>query len=154
MYACGSLHHPVKMPTVFIVDDDPTIRMIIRTFLEQTTPFKVCGESGDGVTAIEKAPELKPDVVLLDLVMPRLNGVQTASVLKRLLPEIKIILFTFFDDIPGNTLATAAGVDAILSKSDGLKGIAETLQKVTTTLTQLEPLPNNATDPSKTSVAE
>jgi two-component system, NarL family, vancomycin resistance associated response regulator VraR len=132
------------MPGLLIVDDDPTIRALIRTFLETKSRFKVCGEAGDGHTAIAMVRELSPDIVLLDLVMPDLNGVQVSSVLKKLSPNIKIILFTFFTDIPGKALAAAAGVDAILSKTDGLKGIEETLQKVSSKAIHAEPSAANA----------
>lgn len=132
------------MAGLLIVDDDPAIRTIIRTFLETTTRFNVCGEASNGHTAIEMVRELSPDIVLLDLVMPGLNGVQVSSVMKKLSPNIKIILFTFFTDIPGKALAAAAGVDAILSKTDGLKGIEETLQKVSSKAIHAEPLAANA----------
>jgi two-component system, NarL family, vancomycin resistance associated response regulator VraR len=126
------------MPGVLIVDDSPEIRSLIRTFIESTTSLQVCGEVGDGTKAIERAKELEPDVVLLDLIMPELNGVQAASILKRHLPDTKIILFSFFTEVPGKSLAAAVGVDYVLSKSDGLNGIAEAIRTVTAGIPPLD----------------
>jgi DNA-binding NarL/FixJ family response regulator len=58
----------------------------------------ICGEAADGVAAIERAKELEPDVVILDLAMPRLNGMETAAVLKNLMPKLPIIMLTFHED--------------------------------------------------------
>jgi DNA-binding NarL/FixJ family response regulator len=58
---------------VLIADDSPEIRSIVRTFLESATSFKVCREAGDATVAIERAQQLKPDVILLDLIMPELK---------------------------------------------------------------------------------
>jgi DNA-binding NarL/FixJ family response regulator len=123
------------MPGVLIADDSPEIRSIVRTFLESATSFKVCGEAGDATVAIESAQQLKPDVILLDLIMPELNGIQAASILRQLLPQSKIILFSFLAEIPGR-LATAVGVDVVLSKSGGLDGIAEAIRSLTSSSSQ------------------
>jgi DNA-binding NarL/FixJ family response regulator len=122
------------MSGVLIVDDSPTIRSIIRAYLEITTSFRVCGEAGSGTTAIERAQALKPDVVLLDLVMPQVNGAQAAPIIKRLLPDTKIILFSFLTDVPSTSLAEAVGVDAVLSKPTDLTGIVEAIRKVTSNI--------------------
>ena len=64
---------------ILIADDNDIVRTIIRLFLE-TKGFAICGEAVDGVDAIEKAKQLKPDLIVLDLAMPRMNGVGAASV--------------------------------------------------------------------------
>ena len=74
----------------------------------------------DGVDAIEKAKELKPDLIVLDLAMPRMNGAAAASVLKRTMPNVPIILFTMYDEVMGKALATAVRVDLVLAKPNGL----------------------------------
>jgi DNA-binding NarL/FixJ family response regulator len=115
---------------VLIVDDSPDVRHIVRTFLERDTAFTVCGEAPDGLEAIKKAQELKPDLVLLDLSMPGMNGIETAMVLRRLLPKIHIVLFSNYTDQLGTTLASAVGIDLVLSKGSladmakSLKGLA------------------------------
>jgi DNA-binding NarL/FixJ family response regulator len=70
---------------VLIVDDHPTIRFLLGSLVE-TDQFTVCGKLADGKEAIDKAPDLNPDLILLDYPMPRVNGAETASVLKRLMP--------------------------------------------------------------------
>jgi chemotaxis response regulator CheB len=80
MFNFGNTWRTVSaMPGVLIADDSPKIRSIVRTFLESATSFKVCGEAGDATVAIESAQQLKPDVILLDLIMPELNGIQAAN---------------------------------------------------------------------------
>src|SRR3982074_1635567 len=87
------------MPKFLIADDSETIRSVLRTFLESREGFEVCGEAVDGVDVIEKAKELHPDLIILDLAMPRMNGAAAASVLKRRMPRTPIILFTIYDGV-------------------------------------------------------
>jgi DNA-binding NarL/FixJ family response regulator len=105
--------------SILIVDDSETVRNITRLFLESQADMQVCGEAVDGVDGIEKAKTLKPDVILLDLAMPRMNGVEAASIIKRTLPNVRIIMFTLYLESVGKALASNVGVDAILSKPDG-----------------------------------
>jgi DNA-binding NarL/FixJ family response regulator len=67
---------------------------------------------------------LKPDLVLLDLAMPELNGAEVASVLKGAMPETRIILFTMYRENVGKYLSSALGIDAVLSKPDGVTKLA------------------------------
>ncbi len=64
-----------------------------------------------------KALELKPDLVLLDVAMPMLNGVEVASVLARAMPDLPIVLYTMYSEMLGLSLATAVGANAVISKS-------------------------------------
>lgn len=81
---------------LLIVDDNAGIRSLIRTFVE-SQGYKVCGEAVDGVDAIERANQTYPDLILLDLSMPRMNGAKAASVLKGMMPNVPIILFTLYE---------------------------------------------------------
>jgi DNA-binding NarL/FixJ family response regulator len=116
------------MPGILIADDNANIRVLLRTFIENQTPFKVCAEASSGVEAIEKAKELVPDVVLLDLAMPNLNGVEAASVLKRVIPDVRLILFTMKVDGLGRSLASAIGIDFVLSKEESITKLADHLK--------------------------
>ena len=118
------------MPGVLIADDNSNIRVLLRTFIENQTPFKVCAEASSGVEAIEKAKEFLPDVVLLDLAMPNLNGVEAASVLKRAIPGVRLILFTMNVDGLGRSLASAIGIDFVLSKEESITKLAEHLKSL------------------------
>jgi DNA-binding NarL/FixJ family response regulator len=104
---------------ILIVDDSDTCRKITRLFLESQLGFEVCGEAVDGVDAIEKARALKPDLVVLDLAMPRMNGVEVASVLRAMMPGVPIVLFTMYDDTVGRALALCAGANIVVSKPEG-----------------------------------
>jgi DNA-binding NarL/FixJ family response regulator len=112
---------------LLIADDDPSIRSIIRSFVE-ADGCKVCGEAADGLEAIERAKKLQPHLILLDLAMPRLNGAEAAGVLKRAMPRVPILLFTMFAGEFGERLASAVGVNVVLSKPDGLTNLSRRLK--------------------------
>jgi DNA-binding NarL/FixJ family response regulator len=119
-----------KVPkSILIADDSDTVRHAVRVFLERRG-FTICGEAGDGVDAIEKAQELKPDVILLDVAMPRMNGTEAAPVLKSRLPKTQIILFTMFSDSMSQTLMSALGVNAVVRKADGLSKLLERVDRL------------------------
>src|SRR6266404_8573886 len=109
--------------TVLIADDSASVRLSVRLLLEGRHKHLVVREAVDGIDAIEKAKTSRPDLILLDLSMPRLNGAEAAAVLKNDLPETPVILFTYTDLIP-NSLCEAIGVDFI-SKVDGIPKLLE-----------------------------
>jgi chemotaxis response regulator CheB len=80
---------------ILIVDDLPEMRKLIRTYIEEETDFGVCGEAIDGLDAIDKAQNLKPDLIILDASMPRMNGIEAGPKLKKLLPEAPIFYSPF-----------------------------------------------------------
>jgi DNA-binding NarL/FixJ family response regulator len=82
------------MSTVLIVDDHASIRQSVRSLLRRYSTIDICGEAKDGKEAIEKVGELRPDIVLLDITMPRMNGIQAAQEIHRILPSTKILFFT------------------------------------------------------------
>ena len=102
----------------------------MRRFFEKLSDWKVGGEAGEGAEAVQKATELKPDLILLDFSMPNLNGVEAASVLKRILPDVRIIVFTIFDDALGSRLSSAVGVDLVVPKSEGLTGLVKAMKRL------------------------
>ena len=111
--------------SILIVDDSDTVREVIRFFLEGQEDLSVCGEAVDGVDAIEKAKALRPDLILLDLAMPRMNGVEAASILKKTMPDVPIILFTMYNEALGQSLAAAVGVSMVVSKPDGMSKLVQ-----------------------------
>ena len=130
------------MPRILIADDNANIRHLLRVFIESQPGLEICGEAGNGTEAIEKAKDLEADIVVMDLVMPLLNGIEAASVIKRVLPKIRVVLFTMHVDGLGKTLATAIGIDFVISKE-------ESITKLTEYLTTLGPVesPLLAEDP-------
>ena len=114
--------------SVLIVDDSYIVRKVMRNFFERRTDWKIGGEAGDGEEAIQKAKELRPDLILLDFSMPNMNGIEAASELKKLLPNAHIIVFTMFDDALGSSLSSAAGVDLVVPKAEGLTVLVKAVQ--------------------------
>ena len=115
---------------ILIVDDSETCRKVTRLFLESQVGLEVCGEAVDGVDAIEKAKALQPDLVVLDLAMPRMNGVEAASELRAMMPRVPIVLFTMYDDAVGRALAVTAGASRVVSKPDGGWKLIECVQSL------------------------
>ena len=112
---------------VLIADDSSIVREILKVFLERRMDLEICGEAGDGLEAVEKAIALRPDLVLLDYSMPKMNGAEAASVLKKLTPDIHIILFTMYSEDIGRSVTSAIGVDAVLSKPDGITPLVKAI---------------------------
>jgi len=110
---------------VLIADDNRIVRRILRSFLTRRRDLEVCGEAENGREAVEKTRALKPDLVLLDLVMPEMNGVEAASLLIQSMPQIPIVLFTMYSESIGEHSAAAIGIDAVLSKPDGLTTLSK-----------------------------
>jgi two-component system, NarL family, nitrate/nitrite response regulator NarL len=109
---------------VLIADDSASMRLSVRMLLEgRHTELMVC-EAVDGVDAIQKAKTAQPDLILLDLSMPRLNGAETAAVLKNDMPKTPVILFTMNNDLRVDALCEAIGIDFI-SKADGIPKLLE-----------------------------
>jgi DNA-binding NarL/FixJ family response regulator len=115
------------------------VRDAICNFIDSATPFKAWCEAGQGVAAIEKAKQRAPDLVILDLKISMLYGVETASALRRMLPGTKIIGLSTFAAEFRSTLIASAGFDLILSKHEGLAKLAEAINEL------LEPPPSRAT---------
>lgn len=108
---------------VLIADDSASMRLAVRMLLEgRHTELIVC-EAVDGVDAIRKAKTSQPDLILLDLAMPRLNGAEAAYVLKNDMPETPVILFTM-TDLNIGSLCAAIDIDFI-SKVDGVPKLLE-----------------------------
>jgi DNA-binding NarL/FixJ family response regulator len=110
---------------ILIEDDNSAFRGAVRAYLTQQN-FKVCGEAVDGANALEKATELAPALITLDLRMPNMNGVEAASVLKGRMPDVRIVLLTMYDEVVGyKSLMSAIGVDAAIAKTDCFNSLAE-----------------------------
>jgi DNA-binding NarL/FixJ family response regulator len=103
---------------VLLVDDNPVVRKIVKQVLEKDPELEICGEADDGFEALDKAKLLQPDVVVLDFSMPRMNGLDTASRLRDVLPDACLILFTLYGNPEVERAAKQAGIDAVISKAD------------------------------------
>jgi len=104
--------------SVLIVDDNEIIRRGLRELFTAEPDFDVCGEAENGREAIEKAQELHPDLIVLDLSMPVMNGIDAARVLRKLMPTLPLIIFSEYSGVLSEAEARSAGVSALVSKSE------------------------------------
>jgi DNA-binding NarL/FixJ family response regulator len=119
-----------QVRNILLVDDSEFERVIIRSAVEGLTNFRVCGEASNGAEGIKKAVELRPDLVVMDLAMPLMNGLEAATVLKDEIPGLPIVLLTLYaEQIYGLRCATF-GVTVVLSKFDGLAPLLRCVQSL------------------------
>ena len=104
---------------ILIVDDCGTTRDAVRAIIS-AQHWSVCGEAADGWSGIKKFNELKPDLVVLDLKMPDINGIEAARWMSQADPTVPIILFTVFDSPALEAAAREAGICAVVSKNEAL----------------------------------
>jgi DNA-binding NarL/FixJ family response regulator len=104
---------------VLLVDDGAAIRKSVRRLFDSHPDFEVCGEAEHGREAVEKAPHLQPDLIVLDLSMPVMTGLEAAPLLLKILPNVWLILFTVHDLPEVHRLSRAAGIHAVVLKSNG-----------------------------------
>jgi two-component system chemotaxis response regulator CheY len=119
---------------ILIVDDSPVLRSSIRSSIEQNTDWQVCGEAENGQVAIEKTRELHPDLIILDLAMPIMNGLDAARQIAGFDPGVDIVLFTMHGSRELSKYAELIGIKQVLSKSSG--GIDQLLSTVRVLLDQ------------------
>jgi DNA-binding NarL/FixJ family response regulator len=119
---------------ILIVDDSAFLRSSIRSCIEQNTDWKVCGEAENGQIAIEKTKELHPGLIILDLAMPVMNGLDAARHITGFAPGVAIVLFTMHGSRELSRYAELIGIKQVLSKSGG--GIEQLLTTVKVLLDQ------------------
>ena len=101
---------------MLIVDDHPVFRQGLRDVLETNSQMKVVGEAADGEVAIEMAHEVDPDVILMDINLPTINGLQVTRKIKAQLPDVKVVMITGYDDAEQVFHALRAGASAYCPK--------------------------------------
>ena len=118
------------LKSVLIADDHEFIRQALCHLFTSQEDFDVCGEAENGLEAIEMAQALRPDLILLDLSMPVMNGVEAACELKRLMPMVPIIVFSEHAAVFSEHEARAAGVSAVVSKTEHLRVLLDKARAV------------------------
>lgn len=113
---------------ILIVDDSIVIRKILRETLGRELGWEVCGEASNGREGIEKAQQLKPDLIVLDLAMPVMNGLDAAHELTRLVPGVPLVMFTNFETAHLKREALSAGIRAIVSKDGSIGALVSSIQ--------------------------
>ncbi len=110
---------------ILIADDSRDFRKAVRTYLTLQN-LEVCGEAIDGTDVVEKATQLEPAIVLLDLRMPNMNGVEVASVLRGRMPNVRIVLLTMYEEVLDyQSLMAAIGIDAMIPKMECFDTLAQ-----------------------------
>lgn len=112
---------------VLVADDDPNIRALVHVQLETDGRFTVVGEAEDGSVAVGLAIELKPDVIVMDLAMPVMDGLETLPVLRLSQPEVTLVVLSGFGGRSLEDQARSLGADAYLEKDSALSSLGDKL---------------------------
>lgn len=125
--------------TVLIVDDHSVVRQGLRTFLGSEAGIEVVGEAADGAEAVEKARELVPDVVLMDIVMPGLNGIAATRQIAEISPTTRVLILTSFGEDDKVFPALKAGATGYLLKDATPEQLARAIRSVASGVVSLDP---------------
>jgi DNA-binding NarL/FixJ family response regulator len=106
---------------ILIVDDNALLRKLLRSCIDGNDGWQVCGEAENGEEAVAKVEELQPDIVLLDLQMPVMNGLEAARHIRDLSPNTAMVMFTMHTSPELLRQAQAAGIRGVVSKTDQLQ---------------------------------
>jgi len=118
LIGCHLIRRVTVTKYILIVDDSEIIRLATRHFLESQSGFKVCGEAVDGIDALEKASHLNPDLIILDIAIPRMIGIRYILARSSRAVCRPFILFTWYADAVQPEDIEAAGISAVISKTN------------------------------------
>jgi CheY-like chemotaxis protein len=116
--------------SILIVDDNIAVREAVRGLITDQLGLEVCGEAADGQGALEQVANLTPDLILLDMAMRGMNGLQTARQMRINSVRVPIILFTNYSDAIRPEVIKSSGINAVVSKSN----LKELVQQIETLL--------------------
>lgn len=117
------------MIKILLADDQPLVRQGLRMRLKVEEDFEVVGEAGDGYAAVQLAEQLIPDVVILDIEMPGMDGVAAARALRKSHPEMTLIMLSIHDDPQVRARAARAGANVFLSKRTDEEALLEAIRQ-------------------------
>ena len=116
--------------SILIVYDNAHIRKALCDMFKREEDFNICGEAENGREAIEKAQQLQPDLVVLDMSMPVMNGLDAARALKRLLPRVPLIMYSAFGDQYVEQQASLLVISSVISKSEPVTTVVGTARSL------------------------
>ena len=115
---------------ILLVDDHPIVREGLRTVLQKQSGWEVVGEASDGIEALEKAGRLLPDVMVLDITMPRMNGLEVCRLARQDTPGLEVLFVTQHDSPQMMREALAAGAKGYVVKSNAARDLLEAIDAV------------------------
>ncbi len=115
---------------ILIADDSKMIRRNLRSFLEVNPNWQVCDETIDGREAVQKTKQLIPDLIILDLAMPVMNGLHAAREISQLLPSVPIVLYSMYATPQVELEAKKVGIRAVVSKTEAHRLLMPTIETV------------------------
>jgi DNA-binding NarL/FixJ family response regulator len=113
---------------ILIADDHEAIREGARAIIERETDWKICGTASTGREALDLARDLQPDILVLDLTLPELNGLDVLRRIKRVLPQTEVVIFTAHADEQSIHEAFAAGARSFVSKPEPLSSLTDAIR--------------------------
>jgi DNA-binding NarL/FixJ family response regulator len=116
--------------TVFLVDDVPDMRMLLRLVIEAEADLRVVGEAGDGAVAVEEIGRLKPDVVVLDLSLPGMDGLEAIPLLQEVSPETRIVVFSGYASERMAEAALSRNAARYVEKGSSIEDLAAIVREV------------------------
>ncbi len=125
---------------IVIADDHFLIRQGLRSILKGKDNLQVIGEAGDGIEVLFLVDELNPDLVLLDISMPNLGGIETARLIRMRHPEINILMLTMHQEKEYIVAAASAGIDGYLLKEDAQQDLLLAIEKIRDGKTFISPI--------------
>ncbi len=123
-------HKASNIRTVIIADDHPVVRRSLRNEIENEIDFRVVAEACDGEEAVKLVTDLKPDVVIMDIAMPKMNGIEATRQIKKLYPQTLVMVLTVHDDIHHILGILESGADGYLTKNTLLEDVIISLRSL------------------------
>jgi CheY-like chemotaxis protein len=121
---------PRRMLKILIADDSEVVRQLLKKALSGERGWSLCGEAVNGHQAVLLAHQLKPDLIVMDLAMPMLDGLRASSEILKFAPALPIVLYTLHNNPQIALEAKKAGIQAVVSKTDDMKVLVETMARI------------------------
>jgi NarL family two-component system response regulator LiaR len=125
-----SNYNDTNITTIIVADDHPVVRKALRNELDKENGFQVTAEASDGEEAVRLVTELEPTVVIMDIGMPKINGIEATRQIKAKCPDTIVLVLTIYDDIEHVLEILKSGADGYLTKSVLVEEIVQAVRSV------------------------